>query len=167
RCDNRYFQILKKNVGLPRPGDPLTVSAWLDGSIHLLYKGRELKYKELPERPRQCRGTIASSAAVTQEKIFSPARSSLAPVGLWPSRPSGQPRRERATRKRMPAVPRGRRLTGPAQVFHSGANATATGSVLAQALAKLPVAVGAAFTTPDGYKRLRQRGPEEADNEKP
>ncbi|MBI1746203.1 MAG: hypothetical protein HYR55_06410 [Acidobacteria bacterium] len=58
RCDNRYFQILKKNVGLPRPGDPLTVSQWLDGSIHLLYKGRPLKYKELPERPRLCRGAV-------------------------------------------------------------------------------------------------------------
>ncbi|MBI3656705.1 MAG: hypothetical protein HY232_09830 [Acidobacteria bacterium] len=45
-------------VGLPRPGDPLTVSQWLDGSIHLLYKGRPLKYKELPERPRLCRGAV-------------------------------------------------------------------------------------------------------------
>ena len=51
RSDNRYFQMLKQNAGLPRPGDKLTVSEWLDGSIHLRYKGRELKYQELPERP--------------------------------------------------------------------------------------------------------------------
>ena len=51
RIDNRYFQILKAHAGLPRPGEKLTVSQWLDGSIHLCYKDRALKYKELPERP--------------------------------------------------------------------------------------------------------------------
>jgi len=43
RCHNRYFQILKENDRLPRPGDKLTVSEWLDGSIHLLYKGCALQ----------------------------------------------------------------------------------------------------------------------------
>ena len=30
-----------------------TVSEWLDGSIHLLYKGCELQYRVLPERPER------------------------------------------------------------------------------------------------------------------
>lgn len=51
RSHNRYFQILKAHTGVPRPGEKLTVSEWLDGSIHLLYKGRALPYKELAERP--------------------------------------------------------------------------------------------------------------------
>ncbi|MBI1746364.1 MAG: hypothetical protein HYR55_07225 [Acidobacteria bacterium] len=80
RCDNRYFQILKNNVGLPRPGDPLTVSQWLDGSIHLLYKGRPLKYKELPERPRQCRGAAENAPVEAEKEIYSRTGSSLAPM---------------------------------------------------------------------------------------
>ena len=53
RCHNRYFQILKENDRLPRPGDKITVSEWLDGSIHFLYKGCELQYRVLPERPER------------------------------------------------------------------------------------------------------------------
>jgi len=53
RFNNRYFQILKENDRLPRPGDKITVSEWLDGSIHLLYKGCELQYRVLPERPER------------------------------------------------------------------------------------------------------------------
>jgi len=53
RFNNRYFQILKENDRLPRPGDKIAVSEWLDDSIHLLYKGCELQYRVLPERPER------------------------------------------------------------------------------------------------------------------
>jgi len=53
RFNNRYFQILKENDRLPRPGDKIAVSEWLDDSIHLLYKGCELQYRALPERPER------------------------------------------------------------------------------------------------------------------
>jgi len=53
RFNNRYFQILKENDRLPRPGDKIAVSEWLDGSIHLLYKGCTLQYRVLPERPER------------------------------------------------------------------------------------------------------------------
>ena len=36
-----------------RPGDKLTISEWLDGAIHLLYKGCALQYRALPERPER------------------------------------------------------------------------------------------------------------------
>ncbi len=48
---NRYFQILKENKPLPRTREKVSVSQWLDGPIHLVYKGLELKCKELPSRP--------------------------------------------------------------------------------------------------------------------
>lgn len=48
---NRYFQILKENKRLPPTREKVTVSEWLDGSIHLVYKGGELKYKPLASRP--------------------------------------------------------------------------------------------------------------------
>lgn len=48
---NRYFQILKDNKLLPRPNDKIIMSEHLDGSIHITYKGEELKSKELISRP--------------------------------------------------------------------------------------------------------------------
>jgi hypothetical protein len=48
---NRIFQIIIENNILPRPCDKITVSEWLDGTIHLFYKNDELKYEELKFKP--------------------------------------------------------------------------------------------------------------------
>ncbi len=48
---DRWFQIMKENKPLPRTREKVTVSEWLDGSIHLVYKGGKLGCKELPSRP--------------------------------------------------------------------------------------------------------------------
>lgn len=52
RYENRFFQIKQENRPLPLAKGKVTVCRWLDGSLHLYDKGRELLYQELPERPR-------------------------------------------------------------------------------------------------------------------
>lgn len=50
RQNNKIYQIIKQNDILPAPKDKVTVSKWLDGSIHIIYKDKELKYKEIKSR---------------------------------------------------------------------------------------------------------------------
>ena len=47
QSDCRRFQILRDAKPLPRPGSKVTVARWLDGSIHLLAKGKEIRYQEI------------------------------------------------------------------------------------------------------------------------
>jgi len=46
RFDNRFFQITKQSA-LPAAGAKLTVQKRLDGSIHLIYKGRGVEFVEI------------------------------------------------------------------------------------------------------------------------
>jgi transposase len=45
--DCRRFQISQEARPRPRPGSKVTVAQWLDGSIHLLVKGKEIPFQEL------------------------------------------------------------------------------------------------------------------------
>ena len=47
RCENRLYQILKRNVPLPRPGDKVIVRRLLDGTMQLLYRDKKLRFKEI------------------------------------------------------------------------------------------------------------------------
>jgi transposase len=47
------YQILRLNHPLPRPGAKVVVRIWLDGSIHLLYRERNLVFRVLPEHQRK------------------------------------------------------------------------------------------------------------------
>ena len=47
RNDCRRFQIPRDAKPLPRPGSKVTVARWLDGSIHLLVKGKEIRYQKI------------------------------------------------------------------------------------------------------------------------
>jgi transposase len=49
RYKNRFFQILKASKPLPRPKSTVVVAAWLDGSIHILFEKKEVKFLELDE----------------------------------------------------------------------------------------------------------------------
>ncbi len=49
RCENRFYQILKRNAPLPRPGDKVIVRRLLDGTIQLLYRDNKLKFKEIAQ----------------------------------------------------------------------------------------------------------------------
>jgi transposase len=51
RHDNRFFQIHKDNKWLPKPKQKVLVRTWLDGSVHLVFKNRKLKYEQLQEPP--------------------------------------------------------------------------------------------------------------------
>ncbi len=47
RCENRLYQILKRNNPLPRPRHKVTVRRLLDGTIQMLYRDKKLKFKEI------------------------------------------------------------------------------------------------------------------------
>jgi hypothetical protein len=48
RYSNRYFQITGPQQGMPRPKARVTMQRRLDGSLHILYRGRELCFREVP-----------------------------------------------------------------------------------------------------------------------
>jgi len=45
--NNRLYQIDKDNNPLPRPDSKVTVCEWLDGSVHILFKDKELDFEEI------------------------------------------------------------------------------------------------------------------------
>jgi len=47
RCENRFYQILKRNDPLPRSRQRVTVRRLLDGTIQLLYHDKKLRFKEI------------------------------------------------------------------------------------------------------------------------
>jgi transposase len=51
RWRNRWFQLTAANSRLALAGKRVLVREQLDGTIHLVYRGRELEWQELPERP--------------------------------------------------------------------------------------------------------------------
>ena len=61
RCENRLYQILKRNDPLPRPGDKVIVRRLLDGTIQLLYRGKKLKFKEITPSATQRRYTESAA----------------------------------------------------------------------------------------------------------
>ena len=53
RYQNRILQLLRTGAVLPRCGEKVTLSQWLDGSLHVFYKSKEVAYEEVaaPVRP--------------------------------------------------------------------------------------------------------------------
>jgi transposase len=47
RNDNRFFQLLQEKKSDIRPKTKVTVAEWLDGSIHILHRGKEVPYEEI------------------------------------------------------------------------------------------------------------------------
>lgn len=70
RWRNRIFQITKANKILPRARQRVTVQEWLDGSIHLVYRGKELRYRELDKKPLREKKKITAAA---ERKPYRPA----------------------------------------------------------------------------------------------
>jgi transposase len=46
-----YIQLLKGESPLPRPGQIVIISRWLNGQLHIYFNGQELRYTHLSEKP--------------------------------------------------------------------------------------------------------------------
>jgi len=51
RFNNKFFQVTKDQAIRIRPRDIVTIEEWLDGSIHLKFKGVYLQYKRINKLP--------------------------------------------------------------------------------------------------------------------
>ena len=74
RWDNRSFQISGPKERLPRPKAKVIVQRRLDGSLHLLYCGRELEFREIPPEAR-----MASRKPLTKGTPTRPRQKPLPP----------------------------------------------------------------------------------------
>lgn len=53
RHGNKSYQILAGNTNLPPAKGQVTVQKRLDGSLHILYRGMEVAYEEITEKPKE------------------------------------------------------------------------------------------------------------------
>lgn len=60
---NQTLQILKLNDPLPRPKEKITVRNWLDGSVHLLYRGKPVLFRVLAQPPAKNDTRVEKTAA--------------------------------------------------------------------------------------------------------
>lgn len=51
--NTQWYQILPSSSVAVRRGDLVTLEAWVDHSLHLRLRGKELSYTQLPERPKK------------------------------------------------------------------------------------------------------------------
>jgi hypothetical protein len=74
RCENRFYQILKRNNPLPRPKQKITVRQLLDGTLQLLYRDKKLKFKEIaPPATSLCYSEPAVPRPSTPKRNYKPA----------------------------------------------------------------------------------------------
>jgi len=58
RNDNHFYQLIRGHVPLPRATTKVTVRTWLDGSVHILHRGRRIEYREFDPQVRVGRKVI-------------------------------------------------------------------------------------------------------------
>lgn len=58
RDDNRFYQLLRGKAPLPQAQSKVTVRRWLDGSIHILHRGKRLNYQEFDPQQRNRRKIV-------------------------------------------------------------------------------------------------------------
>jgi hypothetical protein len=58
RNDNHFYQLSRGRESLPRAGSKVTLRLWLDGSVHILHRGRRLQFKEFDPQVRDRRKVI-------------------------------------------------------------------------------------------------------------
>jgi len=74
RYDSRFFQILPQS-NLPPSKKKVTVQKYLDGSIHIIYRGREVIFSEIKELPRKQTKVISEEPKnVKQQKQYIPPK---------------------------------------------------------------------------------------------
>ena len=63
RHQNRYYQILHENKPLPKPKDKVLVRLRLDGTLHLVYRGKPLAYRGITVKEIRSRADKKKPAA--------------------------------------------------------------------------------------------------------
>lgn len=78
RHENCFYQLTKQK-GLPRPGDRVTMQKRLDGSIHVLHRGRKLDHLEisLQVKQKQQKAEIVLTPALASAPITDPGKARL------------------------------------------------------------------------------------------
>lgn len=74
RYENRHYQILEENRPLPKPKDRLVVRTRLDGSVHLLFKDRPLKFRPLSTRELRRRTQAQQAQEPPARPVRAPTR---------------------------------------------------------------------------------------------
>lgn len=80
--EKKWLQLTKENTGLNLAGKKVTVRQLLDGKLQLLYRGKKLKWKELPGRPQRAREKKGAGVGVKNEVKKEPARSPWRSFGI-------------------------------------------------------------------------------------
>lgn len=65
---NRWLQIAHTEAALQLAGRKITVRQTLDGHLHLIYRGRKLSFRELPERPVKKRPPTTPTAPKKEQR---------------------------------------------------------------------------------------------------
>jgi hypothetical protein len=65
---NRIFQIKKENRVLPPARKRVTVQEWLDGSVHIVYKGEEIVFEEIVQKPLREQKPESTPGKITHYK---------------------------------------------------------------------------------------------------
>jgi transposase len=74
QCENRFYQILKRNNPLPRPRHKVTVRRLLDGTIQLLYRDKKLAFREIaPPVAALCYTEPTAPQPVKPKENYKPA----------------------------------------------------------------------------------------------
>jgi transposase len=68
RWKNRIFQIVKGNRVLPPARKKITVQEWLDGSVHIVYRGEQVAYEEIARKPAREKTPTGISGSITYYK---------------------------------------------------------------------------------------------------
>ncbi len=72
RYQNRHYQILRENKPLPKPKDKVLVRLRLDGTLHLVYRGKPLAYRTITVKELRSRAA-PKKAAVPKPTANRPA----------------------------------------------------------------------------------------------
>jgi transposase len=84
RYKNRHYQILEENRPLPKPKDRVVVRKRLDGSLHVLFRDRPLKFQVLPAREVRRRTDAQERAEPSPQPVRRPfASPKPAPDHPW------------------------------------------------------------------------------------
>jgi molybdenum-dependent DNA-binding transcriptional regulator ModE len=58
RHENHFYQLHRGKDSMPRAGGKVTVRVWLDGSVHIVYRGRRMPYNVFDPLKREARKAI-------------------------------------------------------------------------------------------------------------